>query len=46
MPFIKMKAALVAALLSAFASRTFAAPSVNVALQTSFDAPPFLIELL
>ena len=46
MPARRMKAALVAGVLSAFVSHAQAAPSVNVALQTSFDAPPFLVELL
>lgn len=46
MVYRKATAALAAAVLPAFVSHADAAPSVNVALQTSFDAPPFLVELL
>lgn len=42
----RASAALVAGVLAACVSRGNAAPAVNVALQTSFDAPPFLVELL
>lgn len=39
-------AALAAAFLAATTPYVKAGPAVNVAVQTSFDAPPFLLELL